>query len=90
MPRYIDADSLCEGRVSNDPVVIAAKCEPTANVREIVYIKWKTTRNNNGWTLIECPNCGEARWRYDTTLPNFCWNCGAEKDERSDENAEVH
>lgn len=28
MPRYIDADSLCAGRVCNDPVVIAAKCAP--------------------------------------------------------------
>ena len=28
--RLIDADVLVEGRVENDPVVIAAKCEPTA------------------------------------------------------------
>lgn len=39
MPRYIDADKLCEGRVSNYPVVIAAKCEPTADVRELVFCK---------------------------------------------------
>ena len=28
--RLIDADGLTEGRVENDPVVIAAKCTPTA------------------------------------------------------------
>ena len=28
--RLIDADGLIEGRVENDPVVIAAKCTPTA------------------------------------------------------------
>lgn len=28
--RLIDADVLTEGRVENDPVVIAAKCAPTA------------------------------------------------------------
>lgn len=28
--RLIDADLLIEGRVENDPVVIAAKCAPTA------------------------------------------------------------
>ena len=27
--RLIDADELCADRVSNDPVVIAAKCAPT-------------------------------------------------------------
>lgn len=30
MGRLIDADGLTEGRVENDPVVIAAKCAPTA------------------------------------------------------------
>lgn len=28
--RLIDADGMTEGRVENDPVVIAAKCAPTA------------------------------------------------------------
>lgn len=28
--RLIDADALIKGRVENDPVVIAAKCAPTA------------------------------------------------------------
>lgn len=28
--RLIDADGMTEGRVENDPVVVAAKCAPTA------------------------------------------------------------
>lgn len=28
--RLIDADGMTEGRVENDPVVMAAKCAPTA------------------------------------------------------------
>lgn len=28
--RLIDADGMTDGRVENDPVVIAAKCAPTA------------------------------------------------------------
>lgn len=30
MGRVIDEDELIKGRVENDPVVIAAKCTPTA------------------------------------------------------------
>ena len=30
MERLIDEDELIKGRVENDPVVIAAKCTPTA------------------------------------------------------------
>lgn len=30
MGRLIDAEELIKGRVGNDPVVIAAKCAPTA------------------------------------------------------------
>ena len=30
MGRLIDEDELINGRVENDPVVIAAKCTPTA------------------------------------------------------------
>lgn len=34
--RLIDADGMTEGRVENDPVVIAAKCSPTAYDQEKV------------------------------------------------------
>lgn len=39
MPRYIDADVLCSGRVCNDPVVIAAKCAPTLDLVQPVQCK---------------------------------------------------
>ena len=34
MPRYIEESELIDGRVSNDPVVIAVKCAKTADVVE--------------------------------------------------------
>lgn len=37
--RLIDANKLCEGMVSNDPVVIAAKCAPTVDAVEVVRCK---------------------------------------------------
>lgn len=37
--RLIDADSLCEGRVCNDNVVIAARCAPTVDAVEVVRCK---------------------------------------------------
>ena len=33
--RLIDADELCADRVSNDPVVIAAKCAPTIDAEPV-------------------------------------------------------
>ena len=43
MARYIDADKLIEGRVENDPVVIAANGEPTADdeTKEILKDKFE-------------------------------------------------
>ena len=38
--RLIDADELINGRVSNDPVVIAAKCAPTIDAAPVKYGKW--------------------------------------------------
>lgn len=35
-PRLIDADVLCEGRVENDPVVIAVKCAPTIETARLI------------------------------------------------------
>lgn len=34
--RLIDANALCDGRVCNDPIVIAAKCAPTIDAVEVV------------------------------------------------------
>lgn len=32
--RLIDADALCDGRVENDPVVIAVKCAESVEVEQ--------------------------------------------------------
>lgn len=37
--RIIDADALCEGLVTNHPVVIAAKCAPTIDAVHVVRCK---------------------------------------------------
>ena len=37
--RLIDADLLIEGRVENDPVVIAARCAPTAYDPEKIIVR---------------------------------------------------
>ena len=39
MMRLIDADLLIEGRVENDPVVIAARCAPTAYDPEKIIVR---------------------------------------------------
>lgn len=67
--RLIDADVLCEGRVCNDPVVIAIKCAPTIDVVEVVrckdceeYIPW-----------LDGKICGRIGSYYGNTKPNdFC------------------
>lgn len=43
--RLIDADYITEGRVSNDPVVIAAKCAPTIDAIPVEWIiSWSNKR----------------------------------------------
>lgn len=88
MSRYIDADKLCEGRVSNDPVVIAVSCEPTADVKPVVRGEW--VKENMGYDCY-CSICnnytgcefeyvtGRGKWDYQ-----FCGHCGA--DMRGEEN----
>ena len=52
--RLIDADLLIKGRVENDPVVIAAKCAPTAYDPDkiVVQLEERTT------FLKECTKYG--------------------------------
>ena len=45
--RRIDADELCEERVSNDPVVIAAKCAPTVDAEPVQRVV----------EVIHCQDC---------------------------------
>lgn len=88
MPRYIDADKLCEGRVSNDPVVIAAGCEPTADAQKIVHAHWIT---NFSSTRLLCSHCRQGRthkafipthglYKHYEPFPVYCENCGARMD----------
>ena len=44
MERLIDEDELIKNRVENDPVVIAAKCTPTAYDLDKVVEKLETMR----------------------------------------------
>ena len=79
MSRYIDAEKLCEGRVSNDPVVIAAMCEPTADVKEVVHGEWikpfPTTIKQ--YTRI-CSVCKARAYKIGNNTLNFCPHCGAD------------
>lgn len=72
MPRYIDADKLCEGRVSNDPVVIAAKCELTADVQEVKHGHW--TMSDDGAAV--CSSCKRKMNPYLYGY-HYCAMCGA-------------
>jgi len=52
--RLIDADNLIEGRIENDPVVIAVKCAPTAYDLDKVIDK---LRKEIGDCQYECEKC---------------------------------
>lgn len=57
--RLIDADELIKGRVENDPVVIAAKCAPTAyDPDKIVEQLEDNCNNNEKYCLENRENCG--------------------------------
>ena len=47
--RLIDEDELIKGRVENDPVVIAAKCTPTAYDPDKVVEQLEEERENVGF-----------------------------------------
>lgn len=68
MARYIDADKLIEGRVENDPVVIAANCEPAADVQEVSCGKQGIYTG----TLYYCSTCGHL-----SNCEYYCSVCGA-------------
>ena len=59
--RLIDADLLIEGRVENDPVVIAAKCAPTAyDPDKVVAELKKESESSCGMYTARCPYIGET------------------------------
>ena len=79
--RLIDADELCADRVSNDPVVIAAKCAPMIDAEPVRHGEWSNYRINGYDGLhpvyeTQCSLCGGyARFTY-----RFCPHCGARMD----------
>lgn len=77
MSKYIDRDELIKGRVENDPVRIAALCEPAADVAPVVHGKWVRVSSSDldiGKAYI-CSNC--KKMRYGSYQPPFCQVCGA-------------
>lgn len=84
MAEYIDRDHLIEGLVSNDPVRIAAICEPVADVAPVVHARWVFGQSlySESW-LYRCTNCDG----YTEDNPPYCSNCGAKMDgkEQDDE-----
>lgn len=53
--RLIDADGMTEGRVENDPVVIAAKCAPTAYDPDKVVEQLEELRELDACDFDDCP-----------------------------------
>ena len=82
MARYIDADRIIlpKGffeRVDNVPKFFEwLDTQPTANVRENVHAHWDDC--SNGWM---CSFCN----RYNIQYTPFCPYCGAQMDERRDD-----
>lgn len=83
--RLIDADELCADRVSNDPVVIAAKCAPTIDAEPVRHGEWILNPcnlyNDATWVCSECGN----EWVLIDGTPldnqmNYCPKCGARMD----------
>ena len=87
--RLIDADELCADRVSNDPVVIAAKCAPTIDAEPVRHGEWILNPCNlyNDATWV-CSVCGNE-WVLIDGIPldnqmNYCPKCGARMDGGTD------
>lgn len=75
--RLIDADALVDGRVENDPVVIAAKHADTINAAQPEHGRW-IEGTIRGFPALICSQC-----RRDTGVDydfDYCPNCGARMD----------
>lgn len=67
MGRLIDEDDLTKGRVENDPVVIAAKCAPTAYNPEKVVEQLEILKKAEQDRPDDCDEdgCGDGEQIYD-------------------------
>ena len=79
--RLIDADELCADRVSNDPVVIAAKCAPTIDAEPVRHGHWDDSFD--GITPY-CSVCGMSHNCINRT-PDYCPHCGAKMEGRAND-----
>lgn len=81
MAEYIEREALMEGLVYNNPVYIAAKCAPAADVAPVVHGRWNrpflsgTKRKN---PFCYCTNC--AYPVQPKRMSNYCPSCGAKMD----------
>jgi len=78
---YIEREELIEGRVSNDPVRIAAMCAPAADVAPVVHGEWKRDigdRHSSG-EYRYCTLCGKSAFHLYGIGDDYkyCPNCGA-------------
>lgn len=68
--RLIDADALIEGRVCNDPVVIAVKCNPTIDAVPVVRC-CDCKHCDIGTNYFESW-CYCKAWRHSVDHTDFC------------------
>lgn len=75
--RLIDANALCEGRVSNDPVVIAAKCAPTIDAVEVVRCEkcLHSSSRCSGERFCYC-----HQWSHLVMRNHYC-SCGVRRND---------
>jgi len=90
MSEYIERDQLMTDRVANDPVRIAAKCAPAADVKPIQHGQWIKI---SGMAPPEyhgkhrCSLCGAMALdrKFHEELSDYCPYCGAKMDGGFDE-----
>lgn len=81
MERFISADVVeLEGSKVCKCLSYTTTGNPTADVRENVHAHWVVLEDEIG--LYGCSNCEHKILRKMT---NYCPNCGAQMDERSDD-----
>lgn len=73
MAEYIEREALMEGLVYNNPVYIAAKCAPAADVAPVVHGRWIM----DGKDHCHCSACEDGRNIKTQIGWKFCSNCGA-------------
>lgn len=90
MSRYIDADLVnfedVTDTVCQDQAYEAVKAVPIADVRENVHAHWDKVEVRSGEWWHTCSKCKATWGSEDGELDfNYCPNCGAQMDERSED-----